>query len=234
MGVYATCTASLRHRVDHHTLFAGWLSTVTITTLVAFTESILALTFPSLQPLRLFSFYPCALIVVHTMVSLIDWLFEEWIHLLLVGILFIIPHLQFLLLRRLLILISTDSLITRLNFSSSRITVQFQFILTKAFCDYTNGFYPFFSNQERMSGRKLSRNSSEIDINTQMIWFILKNFLLPKRREAEVNVEGHFLVRQIYEDDVTYNIVGAAERVLSKFSRIEMLFTWFIPWNPLC
>ena len=67
-----------------------------------------------------------------------------------------------------------------------------------------------------------------------MIWFILKNFLLPKRREAEVNVEGHFLVRQIYEDDVTYNIVGAAERVLSKFSRIEMLFTWFIPWNPLC
>ena len=39
-----------------------------------------------------------------------------------------------------------------------------------------------------------------------------------KRKEAEVNMEGHFLVRQIYEDDVTYNIVGAAERVLSKSS----------------
>lgn len=31
-------------------------------------------------------------------------------------------------------------------------------------------------------------------------------------------MEGHFLVRQIYDDDVTYNIVGAAERVLSEFS----------------
>ena len=29
-------------------------------------------------------------------------------------------------------------------------------------------------------------------------------------------MEGHFLVRQIYDDEVTYNIVGAAERVLSK------------------
>jgi len=28
-------------------------------------------------------------------------------------------------------------------------------------------------------------------------------------------MEGHFLVRQIYDDEVTYNIVGAAERVLS-------------------
>lgn len=30
-------------------------------------------------------------------------------------------------------------------------------------------------------------------------------------------MEGHFLVRQIYDDEVTYNIVGAAERVLSKY-----------------
>lgn len=27
-------------------------------------------------------------------------------------------------------------------------------------------------------------------------------------------MEGHFLVRQIYDDEITYNIVGAAERVL--------------------
>ena len=43
-----------------------------------------------------------------------------------------------------------------------------------------------------------------------------------ERKEAEVNMEGHFLVRQIYEDDVTYNIVGAAERVLSKSYRIRI------------
>jgi hypothetical protein len=34
-------------------------------------------------------------------------------------------------------------------------------------------------------------------------------------------MEGHFLVRQIYEDEVTYNIVGAAERVLSKSCQIK-------------
>jgi len=29
-------------------------------------------------------------------------------------------------------------------------------------------------------------------------------------------MEGQFLVRQIYEDELTYNIVGAAEKVLSE------------------
>lgn len=29
-------------------------------------------------------------------------------------------------------------------------------------------------------------------------------------------MDGQFLVRQIYEDELTYNIVGAAEKVLSK------------------
>ena len=46
-----------------------------------------------------------------------------------------------------------------------------------------------------------------------------------RRKEAEVNMEGHFLVRQIYDDDVTYNIVGAAERVLSKIPlKIDLIF----------
>lgn len=36
------------------------------------------------------------------------------------------------------------------------------------------------------------------------------------RKEADVIMEGQFLVRQIYEDDITYSIVGAAEKVLSK------------------
>lgn len=61
--------------------------------------------------------------------------------------------------------------------------------------------------------------------------FVYIQFIVPKnyfestcaslanviRREADVNMEGHFLVRQIYDDEVTYNIVGAAEKVLSKF-----------------
>lgn len=29
-----------------------------------------------------------------------------------------------------------------------------------------------------------------------------------------MTIEGHFLIRQLYEDKITYNIVGAAERVL--------------------
>ncbi|CAG7821178.1 unnamed protein product [Allacma fusca] len=34
------------------------------------------------------------------------------------------------------------------------------------------------------------------------------------KKEAEVVMDGQFLVRQIYEDEITYNIVGAAEKVL--------------------
>ncbi|XP_066954656.1 guanylate cyclase soluble subunit beta-1 isoform X1 [Macrobrachium rosenbergii] len=34
------------------------------------------------------------------------------------------------------------------------------------------------------------------------------------KREADVHMDGSFLVRLIYEDEITYNIVGAAEKVL--------------------
>ncbi|ODN06498.1 Guanylate cyclase soluble subunit beta-1 [Orchesella cincta] len=34
------------------------------------------------------------------------------------------------------------------------------------------------------------------------------------KKEADVIMDGQFLVRQIYEDEITYNIVGAAEKVL--------------------
>lgn len=37
------------------------------------------------------------------------------------------------------------------------------------------------------------------------------------RRKAEVNMEGQFLVRQIYDDEITYNLIGAAVEVLSEF-----------------
>lgn len=37
------------------------------------------------------------------------------------------------------------------------------------------------------------------------------------RQKAEVNMEGQFLVRQIYDDEVTYRMIGAAVEILSKF-----------------
>lgn len=36
------------------------------------------------------------------------------------------------------------------------------------------------------------------------------------RREAQVDVEGQFLVRIIYEDAKTYDLVAAASKVLSE------------------
>ncbi|GAB0092356.1 Guanylate cyclase [Sergentomyia squamirostris] len=34
------------------------------------------------------------------------------------------------------------------------------------------------------------------------------------RKKAEVNMEGQFLVRQIYDDEITYNLIGAAVEIL--------------------
>jgi guanylate cyclase soluble subunit beta len=36
------------------------------------------------------------------------------------------------------------------------------------------------------------------------------------RKKAEVAMEGSFLVRQIYEDEITYNLITAAVEVLRK------------------
>ena len=36
------------------------------------------------------------------------------------------------------------------------------------------------------------------------------------RKNAEVTMEGQFLVRQIYEDEITYNLIQAAVGVLRK------------------
>ncbi|XP_054262325.1 guanylate cyclase soluble subunit beta-1 [Macrosteles quadrilineatus] len=35
------------------------------------------------------------------------------------------------------------------------------------------------------------------------------------KKDADVNMEGQFLVRQIYEDEITYNLVGAAVKILN-------------------
>ena len=46
-----------------------------------------------------------------------------------------------------------------------------------------------------------------------------------RRKEAALSMEGQFLVWQIYEDELTYNIVGAAAKILSK-SGSQCLKLW--------
>lgn len=36
------------------------------------------------------------------------------------------------------------------------------------------------------------------------------------RKEAAIEIEGQFLVRVIYEDEITYSLVFAAEKCLGK------------------
>lgn len=47
---------------------------------------------------------------------------------------------------------------------------------------------------------------------------VLKFTDLCRRKDAQVNMEGQFLVRQIYDDEVTYNIIGAAVKRLSEYN----------------
>lgn len=41
-------------------------------------------------------------------------------------------------------------------------------------------------------------------------WFV--------RKSADVQMEGQFLVRQIYEDEITYNLIFAAVELLRKYT----------------
>lgn len=41
-------------------------------------------------------------------------------------------------------------------------------------------------------------------------------FVFPFRREAGLEMEGRFLIRFVYDDAVSYDLVGAASKVLSK------------------
>ena len=40
------------------------------------------------------------------------------------------------------------------------------------------------------------------------------------RKDAAVNMDGQFLVRQIYDDEITYNIVAAAANRLGMKKRL--------------
>ena len=39
------------------------------------------------------------------------------------------------------------------------------------------------------------------------------------REEAELEMDGHFLVRLVYEDALSYDLVTAATKVLSEYIR---------------
>lgn len=49
--------------------------------------------------------------------------------------------------------------------------------------------------------------------------FLTFIFLLScSRKKADLSMEGQFLIRQIYDDEITYNLIGAAVEILSKSS----------------
>ncbi|XP_055535984.1 guanylate cyclase soluble subunit beta-1 isoform X2 [Wyeomyia smithii] len=56
-------------------------------------------------------------------------------------------------------------------------------------------------------------------VNYALELLVLKNFGLNTweqiKKKAQVNMEGQFLVRQIYEDDITYNLIEAAVDILN-------------------
>lgn len=59
-----------------------------------------------------------------------------------------------------------------------------------------------------------------IDYNFCLLYFFC-------RKKAEVTMEGQFLVRQIYDDEITYNLIGAAVEILSKFFFYDLLLFMF-------
>lgn len=51
-----------------------------------------------------------------------------------------------------------------------------------------------------------------------------RNFVF--RKNADLQMEGQFLVRQIYDDELTYNLISAAEEVLRKFLYRNPVDSW--------
>ena len=43
------------------------------------------------------------------------------------------------------------------------------------------------------------------------------------REEAGVNMDGNFLIRFVYPDEITFRLVVAAEKILSEYTNIELL-----------
>ena len=46
----------------------------------------------------------------------------------------------------------------------------------------------------------------------------ISNILLEFRETAELDIEGHFILRNVYDDSISYDLVGAACKVLGMIS----------------
>ncbi len=53
------------------------------------------------------------------------------------------------------------------------------------------------------------------------IYFWSSIFFIVYRKEAGVEIDGHFMIRVIYNDADTYALVEAACKILSKFNQIK-------------
>lgn len=47
-------------------------------------------------------------------------------------------------------------------------------------------------------------------------------------------MDGQFLIRQIYDDEITYNVIGAAVEILSKLSSQTISLFIFTPKSLFC
>lgn len=71
------------------------------------------------------------------------------------------------------------------------------------------------------------RDVGKNQVSTETIIFDARNrrrmlFLSSRRRkDAEVTMDGQFLVRQIYDDEITYNLVSSAAQILSEHYRFK-------------
>ena len=73
--------------------------------------------------------------------------------------------------------------------------------------------FPFCKSSHIFSSfSTFSDDSSNINLN------LSSSFC---RKKAELNMEGQFLIRQIYDDEITYNLIGAAVEILSKCERMS-------------
>lgn len=87
--------------------------------------------------------------------------------------------------------------------------------------------------RERERGRThtfMHSNSKQINLDSFCIliygdWLLLIFFsflFLYCRKKADLTMEGQFLIRQIYDDEITYNLIGAAVEILSEYSCLVM------------
>lgn len=88
---------------------------------------------------------------------------------------------------------------------------------------------PWSSSYSNISGRIFGSKSSELKACTYLQCSIRTSYVLREstklitislfsRKKADLNIEGQFLIRQIYDDEITYNVISAAVEILSELN----------------